>query len=89
MMDAMLLGQLMDNHAAALTQYARQWCLAPEDVVQEAFLKLAAQASMPAAVVPWLYRVVRNLAISAARSEQRRRRPQRHPRFRRPGIGTR
>jgi RNA polymerase sigma factor (sigma-70 family) len=74
MMDALLLGQLMDTHAAALTHYARQWCLAPEDVVQEAFLKLAAQGSMPTAVVPWLYRVVRNLAISAARAEHRRRR---------------
>ena len=73
-MDAMLLAQLMDDHAAALTQYARQWCLAPEDVVQEAYLKLAAQPNPPTATVPWLFRVVRNLAISAARAEQRRRR---------------
>jgi RNA polymerase sigma factor (sigma-70 family) len=73
-MDAILLGQLIDKHSAALTQYARQWAVAPEDVVQEAFLKLAAQSSTPNPVLPWLYRVVRNLAISAARSEQRRRR---------------
>ena len=40
-MDSDLLGRLLDQHAAALTLYARQWCDTPEDVVQEAFLKLA------------------------------------------------
>lgn len=74
MMDAALLGQLLDRHAAALALYARQWSPAPEDVVQEAFVKLAAQKTPPVAIVPWLYRVVRNEAISAARSAQRRRR---------------
>jgi RNA polymerase sigma-70 factor (ECF subfamily) len=63
----------MDEHAAALTLYARQWCLAPEDVVQEAFIKLLAQRPSPANVVAWLYRVVRNAAISAARAARRRR----------------
>jgi RNA polymerase sigma-70 factor (ECF subfamily) len=67
-----LLGQLMDEHAAALVLYARQWCFAPEDVVQEAFIKLMAQNSPPASPVPWLYRVVRNGAISAARAARRR-----------------
>jgi RNA polymerase sigma factor (sigma-70 family) len=67
-----LLGQLMDEHAAALVLYARQWCSAPEDVVQEAFIKLMAQNSPPASPVPWLYRVVRNGAISAARAARRR-----------------
>jgi RNA polymerase sigma factor (sigma-70 family) len=73
-MDAALLGPLMDAHAAGLTLYARQWCVAPEDVVQEAFMKLVAQAETPMPIEPWLYRVVRNLAISAARAENRRRR---------------
>jgi RNA polymerase sigma-70 factor (ECF subfamily) len=68
-----LLGQLLDDHAAALTLYARQWCDAPEDVVQEAFLKLIRQRRLPAHVVPWLYRVVRNAALSAARADRRRR----------------
>ena len=67
------LGRLVDEHAAALVLYARQWCQAPEDVVQEAFLKLVVQKTAPANPVPWLYRVVRNGAISAARSAQRRR----------------
>lgn len=72
------LGRLVDEHAAALTLYARQWCLAPEDVVQEAFVKLVRQPVPPAHVVPWLYRVVRNGAISAARAAQRRRRHESH-----------
>jgi RNA polymerase sigma-70 factor (ECF subfamily) len=69
-----VLGRLIDDHAAALVLYARQWCAAPEDVVQDAFLKLVAHRRPPERVVPWLYRVVRNGAISAARSEQRRHR---------------
>jgi RNA polymerase sigma-70 factor (ECF subfamily) len=73
MMDAQALGQLIDRHAAALVLYARQWCRTPEDVVQESFVKLAAQRRPPDSVVAWLYRTVRNGALSAARAEQRRR----------------
>jgi RNA polymerase sigma-70 factor (ECF subfamily) len=69
-----LLGRLVDEHAAALVLYARQWCAAAEDVVQDAFLKLVSQKPPPASVVPWLYRVVRNAAVSASRAEKRRRR---------------
>lgn len=74
MMDAAYLGQLIDEHARALTLYARQWAPVPEDVVQEAFLKLSVQRVLPGRIVPWLFKVVRNLAISQARSAQRRRR---------------
>ena len=74
MMGLEVLGHLVDGHAAALVLYARQWCLTPEDVVQDAFVKLVSQKSPPANPVPWLYRVVRNGAISTARSAQRRRR---------------
>src|SRR5260370_23359853 len=66
--------RLVDEHSAALVLYARQWCAAPEDVVQEAFLKLAGQVKTPDHPVAWLYRVVRNRSISAARAAQRRRR---------------
>jgi len=69
-----LLGSLVDEHAAALVLYARQWCSTAEDVVQDAFLKLVVQKPPPVQVGPWLYRVVRNAAISAARAEKRRRR---------------
>lgn len=71
---AELLGRLLDEHAAALELYARGWCDSPEDVVQEAFLKLAAQGRLPENPAAWLYRVVRNGAVSASRSADRRRR---------------
>jgi RNA polymerase sigma-70 factor (ECF subfamily) len=66
------LAELVNRHAAALGLYARQWCSAPDDVVQTAFLKLARQATPPDNVLPWLYRVVRNGAIDAARAARRR-----------------
>jgi RNA polymerase sigma factor (sigma-70 family) len=69
-----LLGRLVDEHAAALTLFARQWCAAPEDVVQEAFVKLAGQRTLPNDPVAWLFYVARNGALSAARAERRRRR---------------
>src|SRR5947209_9003125 len=74
MMGPDLLGRLVDEHAAALVLYARQWCAAPEDVVQEAFLKLVAQRPPPDEPVPWLFRVVRNGALDAARTQRRRQR---------------
>lgn len=69
-----LLASLFDAHAAALALYARQWCDGPEDIVQEAFVKLARQRPPPDRAVPWLYRVVRNGAITASRGARRRRR---------------
>ena len=42
--------------------------------MQEAFVKLAAQRRPPDRPAAWLYRVVRNAAVSAGRSERRRRR---------------
>ena len=69
-----LLTRLLDEHGAGLVLYAQQWCDTPEDVVQEAFLRLVRQKAAPRNVVGWLYRVVRNGAISASRSRARRRR---------------
>jgi RNA polymerase sigma factor (sigma-70 family) len=71
-MGPLILGRLIDEHAGALMLYARQWCFCPEDVVQEAFVRLASQSSLPDNVVAWLHRVVRNAAVSASRSERRR-----------------
>jgi RNA polymerase sigma-70 factor (ECF subfamily) len=68
------LARLMEAHAAPLVLYARQWCDEPEDVVQEAFLKLDRQGRTPDDAVGWLYRVVRNGALDAARSARRRQR---------------
>jgi RNA polymerase sigma factor (sigma-70 family) len=69
-----LLGQLLDRHLPALTLLARRWSSAPEDVVQEAFVQFARQRECPDDPVAWLYRVVRNEAISAGMAETRRRR---------------
>jgi RNA polymerase sigma factor (sigma-70 family) len=63
--------RLWDEHSAALALYARQWCDHPEDVVQDAFLLLVRQVVSPEKPVGWLYRVVRNRAINAARSRGR------------------
>ena len=72
--DPTLLEQLIGDHGAALELYAAQWTTTPDDCVQEAFVKLAAQVPPPDQPVPWLYRVVRNRAISLRRSQERRRR---------------
>jgi RNA polymerase sigma factor (sigma-70 family) len=73
MMGPEQLSRLVDNYAAALVLYARQWCAAAEDVVQEAFVKLAAQRALPDNIAGWLHRVVRNGALAAGRAERRRR----------------
>jgi RNA polymerase sigma-70 factor (ECF subfamily) len=73
-MDSDRLGGLIDQHAAALELYARQWCATAEDVVQEAFLKLAGQSHRPDNPVAWLFRAVRNGAINAGIAARRRRR---------------
>ncbi len=70
--DQELLSRLLDEHSAALVLYAQQWCGSPEDVVQEAFIHLMQQRPLPNNVPGWLYRVVRNGAISASRSTARR-----------------
>jgi len=67
------LGGLFDEHAGALVLFARQWCDAPEDIVQDAFVALARQKTEPDRVLAWLYRVVRNGAIGASRQSRRRR----------------
>lgn len=67
-----LLASLLERHGPALALYARQWCDCADDVVQEALWQLARQEILPDNVLAWLYRVVRNRAISAARSRARR-----------------
>jgi RNA polymerase sigma factor (sigma-70 family) len=67
-----LLTRLLDEHGAPLVLYAQQWCNSPEDVVQEAFIRLMRESAAPTNVVGWLFRVVRNGAISASLSAARR-----------------
>jgi RNA polymerase sigma-70 factor (ECF subfamily) len=70
------LARLIDAHAAPLVLYARQWCDAPEDIVQEAFVKLVRQSRPPEDAAAWLYRVVRNGALDAAKMARRRHQPE-------------
>jgi RNA polymerase sigma-70 factor (ECF subfamily) len=63
-----------DAYAATLILFARQWLdlAGAEDVVQEAFIGLMGLRERPLNVKAWLYKVVRNAAISHARSGGRR-----------------
>jgi RNA polymerase sigma factor (sigma-70 family) len=71
-MQAHEFASLLDAHAARLVLYARQWCSTPEDVVQEALLKLARLRAPPDDVVAYLYRMVRNGALDANKKQRRR-----------------
>jgi RNA polymerase sigma factor (sigma-70 family) len=66
------LAQLLDQHGAALELFAAQWTVATDDCVQDAFVQLVRQGRRPDNVVAWLFRVVRNRAISLRRSTMRR-----------------
>jgi RNA polymerase sigma factor (sigma-70 family) len=68
------LSDWFDAHCAPLVLYARQWLdgAAAEDVVQEVYVRLMLQRMKPANVKAWLYKSVRNGAISHARSRSRR-----------------
>jgi RNA polymerase sigma factor (sigma-70 family) len=69
-----LLGRLLDEQGGALALFASQWTDAADDCVQEALIELARQRQLPDSPVAWLFRVVRNRAISRARSARRRER---------------
>lgn len=73
-MEAKFLLTLVNDLMPPLVLYARQWCRGAEDVVQEAFVRLAAQGALPRQPRAWLFKVVRNRAISLGRSERRRER---------------
>jgi RNA polymerase sigma-70 factor (ECF subfamily) len=68
------LTAIFDAYGDPLVLYARQWCLVPEDVVQDAFLKLVRQRRQPEDAVAWLYKVVRNGALDTAKMARRRQR---------------
>jgi RNA polymerase sigma-70 factor (ECF subfamily) len=68
------LASLVSLHGPPLVMYARQWCYTPEDIVQNAFVKLIASRPPPRDAVAWLYRVVRNGALDAGKTSRRRQR---------------
>lgn len=72
-LDPDCLARLYRRHAPALRLFARQWPGVADDVVQEAFVRLAQQCPPPERALPWLYRVVRNAALAAQRGAARRR----------------
>jgi RNA polymerase sigma-70 factor (ECF subfamily) len=74
MLDSARFTALFSTHAPTLLLYARQLNSDPEDVVQEAFIRLLSQTVEPREVRPWLLRTVRNLAIDRRRAWFRLRR---------------
>jgi RNA polymerase sigma-70 factor (ECF subfamily) len=68
------IAELFKALAPALVLYARQWTgpVGAEDVVQEVFVRMLAASNQPAEPKTWLFRCVRNAAISAGRSTRRR-----------------
>jgi RNA polymerase sigma factor (sigma-70 family) len=75
LIDPKQLSGWFDQCGAELVLYARGWLDAAlaEDVVQEAFIKLMAQRRAPDSPRAWLFRVVRNEAITCLRRQKRRR----------------
>lgn len=72
------LGASFSAWGPALVLFARQYCLSPEDVVQQAFLALLRQKNPPRDTRAWLYRAVRNAALDASKSERRRKQREQH-----------
>ena len=76
MLDSQLIVGCFQSHAAALVLYARQWMSTgeAEDVVHDVFVRLIALERAPDDPRAWLFRAVRNEAISKSRSFWRRKR---------------
>lgn len=70
--DPQTLQQLIQQQWLPLLYWVgrnRHWA---EDIVQEAFVKLATADPVPDAPLAWLYRVSRNLAINAQKQQRNR-----------------
>ena len=65
---------IVDQRFPALVLYARSWNVdAAEDLVQDAFVRLVEQPKRPENPVGWLYKTIRNAAISKHRQSERQR----------------
>lgn len=71
--DAATLTNLWDQHADRLLLIVRSMGDSAEDAVQEAFIALARQSSLPADPLAWLVTVARNHQREHHRRNQRRR----------------
>jgi RNA polymerase sigma factor (sigma-70 family) len=77
-MTAEQIAALVERHAVPLQIWAGRRCPAADDVVQEAFCRLAILDPVPPETVAWLYRVVRNLAENQRLSGRRRQAREQH-----------
>jgi RNA polymerase sigma factor (sigma-70 family) len=73
------VSELFSSQARALLLYAHQWVDAAvaDDVVQRVFVRMLAGGRLPADPTTWLFRCVRNEAISHWRTDRRRDRRER------------
>ena len=69
-----LLQELLTSHGAVLELMAARWCGEPEDCLQEGIARLARLRQPPESPAAWLYRVVRNEAITRCRRATARKR---------------
>ena len=67
------ISALIERHAVPLQIWIGRRCQGAEDVVQEAFCRLAVVEPPPERVVAWLYRAARNVAENQRVAGQRRR----------------
>lgn len=67
------LEKLIHRHGPGWRLLAAQWSENPDDCVQEAILRLIRQSPPPDEPAAWVFRVVRNLALSEKRRDQTRR----------------
>ena len=70
--DSDAMQELIDSHGAALKLYARQWCNAPDDALQEALIELLRQSPVPDHPTAWLFKTIRFRAMNMSRGERRR-----------------
>lgn len=73
MIDPSDLTEIWDEHADRLLLIARSIGGPAEDAVQEAFVRLAAQSTLPDDTLAWLVQVTRNQLLQWQRGRRRRR----------------
>ena len=77
LIDGQQLRRVYEEHGAALVLYARQWCVHPDDALQDALIDLVHETVEPRDPVAWLFKTVRCKAMNKSRSEHRRSKYQR------------